>query len=217
MTKRSSAPYRVNHSCKTISKKIYRNSSEKFRLPVTTDPAEEETRRLDEIARSHRLNAPMSRLYAFMLRLATIFFIFLEGRKVYELRKQNFDISKCERIVLVCTAPVRKRTGINYTLEGNIVWKSEALTAEQIVSNLEYLAGTMLTEKEVTDFLGSDKGYLCIIANVSRSELIWFHWPSNRSNCFGFVPQFVHAGEMRDFPRFGPKDWDQPRWKAPEE
>jgi hypothetical protein len=31
-----------------------------------------------------------------MLRLATFFFGFLEGRKIYELRTQKFDISKCE-------------------------------------------------------------------------------------------------------------------------
>ena len=168
LAKHSTAPHRVNHSGKKISKKNYRHSSGKSRLPVTRDPAEEEIRRLDEIARSHRLNAPISRLYAFMLRLATFFFGFLEGRKVYELRKQNFDISKCEGILLVCTAPVRKQTGINYTLEGKIVWKSEALTAEQIVSNPEYLAGTMLTEKEVTNFLGSGTGYLYMIENVRR-------------------------------------------------
>jgi hypothetical protein len=213
LSKHSTAPHRVSCGSKNISKKNCRHNSGKFRLPVTRDPAEEEVRRWDDIARSHCLNAPISQLYALMLRLATFFFGFLEGRKVYELRKQNFDISKCERILLVCTAPVRKQTGINYILEGNIVWKSEALTAEQIVQNPEYLAGTMLTEKEVTDFLGSGKGYLYRIANVRRSELVWFHWLSNGSNCFGFVPQFVDVGEMHNFPRFGPVEWDQPRWR----
>jgi hypothetical protein len=96
VTKCSTAPYRVNCGSKKICKKQYRQNSGKSRLPVTRDPAQEEVRRLDEIARSHRLNAPITRLYAFMLRLATFFFGFLEGRKIYELRTQKFDISKCK-------------------------------------------------------------------------------------------------------------------------
>ena len=178
-------------------------------------PSEEEDRRLDDIARLHCLNAPApSRLYALMLKLATFFFGFLELRKVYDLRKQKFDIDRCDRVLLVCTAPVRKDTGVRYMLEGNIVWRSPPLTAEQIIHTPEYLSGTMLTPNEVKNFLGSGTGYLYRIENVRRSELVWFRWPSNGSNCFGFVTQFVQEGEMSNFPRFGPVEWDQPRWTA---
>lgn len=188
------------------------NSSD---LPVATSSAEEEDMRLDNIARSYCLNAPApSRLYALMLKLATFFFGFLEQRKVYDLRKQMFDINKCDRVLLVCTAPVRMDTGVSYMLEGNVVWRSPPLTAQQIIHNPEYLSGTMLTPNEVTNFLDEGTGFLYKIENVRRSELVWFKWPSNGSNCFGFVPQFVQDGKMQNFPRFGPVEWDQSRWTA---
>jgi hypothetical protein len=169
---------------------------------------------LDETAGTHCQNAAPCRLYAIMLSLATLFFGFLEGRKVYELRKQKFDITKCERIFMVCTEPVRRLTGVRYMLEGNITWMSKPLCAEEIVCNPEYLAGTMLSVEEVKEYLESGTGYLYKIENVRISNYIWFGWPSNGSNCSGFVPQFVIEGQMKDLPRFGPIEWNQPEWNA---
>jgi hypothetical protein len=157
-------------------------------------------------------NAAPCRLYAIMLSLATLFFGFLEGRKKYELRKQKFDFTKCDRIFMVCTEPVRRLTGVRYMLEGNITWMSKPLCADEIVCNAKYLAGTMLSEEEVKEYLESGTGYLYKIENVRISNHIWFGWPSNGSNCSGFVPQFVINGQMNGLPRFGPVEWDRPEW-----
>ena len=68
-------------------------------------------------------NAAPCRLYAIMLSLATLFFGFLEGRKKYELRKQKFDFTKCDRIFMVCTEPVRKIFVLGLQVDMVLSWR----------------------------------------------------------------------------------------------
>ena len=205
----------VNYSSKICKKRHQQKDNKKSRTKGHLQPGGSNSAfgdRQSVLDDSAGQNAPPCRLYAIMLSLATLFFGFLEGRKIYELRKQKFDFTKCDSIFMVCTEPVRRLTGVRYMLEGNITWMSKPLCADEIVCNKEYLAGTMLSDEEVKEYLGSGTGYLYKVENVRISNLIWFRWPSNGSNCSGFVPQFVINGQMKDRPRFGPVEWDQPEW-----
>jgi len=87
-------------------------------------------------------------------------------------------------------------------IEGSLTECTGPYSAAEIKADSELRGGVQLSDKEIDDYLGDEKGHLYRIEGVRKSRAELGNWKGNGSNATGVVCRTVSGGEHEGKPRW---------------
>jgi hypothetical protein len=139
---------------------------------------------------------------ALIMGLTSLWFSLLEGRKLYELRRQGVDVPRGGlRVLLICSKLVRQRFSLSCRMaEALCLRRLGPFTASQIIRNPCLRGGVLASDDEIRCLLPvqggrAARGYLYELKGVRMTKkAVWGDWFGNGSNGLGFLDQSCGEG-----------------------